>query len=452
MQAQVGQAEVQNSKPERRVAYLKNNAIVEGLECPDSEANVIHWDDRLKGFGVRVNGKSASRTYLFQFRVKGSNQERQIKIGRHGDPWRVEQARAKAMALKVEMQSGIDPVLRDRERAEEKKRAAILTTAQRITLREVMEHYVENKRTRYGALREASKRDIERHINVNLGDWADEPVASITRDTCIERFDMISENSDSQAAQCFANLRALLNHARDMFETESGDYPLLPVNPVQRMFRKRKPKIERPRDTRIPLDRVRAVWQLLEGRRSAARTVDDRTSADWVSMILLTGCRKTESGSLRWANVDFHTNTFHLPSEIVKNHNGITLPMSAALRKLFEQRRDLPEPDEKVERRRRVERSEDYVFPSWGRTEYVTEARATLQAISVVAGTRITLHDLRRTFVDVCAEVGVRPDRERMLTNHISGDVHARHYANSSKGLTAEVEAIARWITATDSI
>jgi integrase len=424
------------------------NTVVEKFACPTDKKNVVVWDDEVKGFGVRVNNAGDVRTYLFLYRVKGTRQERQIKIGRHNDPWRVDQARAKALALKVEMLDGVDPVVEARKKVEAEQVAAVRTEAQSITLRQVMKHYVQHRRTRHGALRAASIRDIERHVNVNLGDWADEPVAGIKRDACIERFDMISENSPSQSAQCFANLRALLNHARDMYETDDGEYPLLAVNPVQRMFKKRKPRPELPRDTRIPLERVRAVWAMLQARRAAARTVDDRTSVDWVCFMLLTGTRRTESGSLLWSNVDFEAGTFHLPGDVVKNHNGITLPMSATLHALLKARQDLPEPDEKVSKRRRAERPSEYVLPSWGKLGYITDADATMQAVSEAAGTRVTIHDLRRTFVDVCAQVGVSADRERLLINHISGDVHARHYANSKQALTADVEAIAAWITA----
>lgn len=424
------------------------NTLVETANCPPGRANVIVWDDKVKGLGVRINAAGTVRTYLLQYRVKGSRQERQIKIGRHNDPWRIDQARAKALSLKVEMLDGVDPVIREQQKVEADKAAAVLTEAQTITLRQVMEHYVHHRRTRYGALRAASIRDIERHVTVNLADWADEPVASIKREACIERFDAISERSDSQAAQCFANLRALLNYARDMFEREDGSYPILEVNPVQRMFRKRKPKVEPPRETRVPLDRVRAVWRMLEARRAAARTVDERTSADWVSFMLLTGCRVRESGSLLWSNVDFDAGTFHLPKEVVKNHNGITLPMSGVLRGLLKSRLELPEPSEKVAGRRRAERSSEYVFPSWGKLGHITDADATMKAVSKVAGTHITHHDFRRTLDDICEAVGVSSDRKRKLQNHLDGDVHARHYANSTSGLTAAVEAIAAWITA----
>lgn len=418
------------------------NTVVEKLSCPPGQRYAFYWDTVTKGLGVRVNADGSTRTYLLLYRVKGSRQERQITIGRHNDPYRIDQARDRALALKMQMREGTDPVLVAQQKAEADKAAAVLTEAQTITLRQVMEHYVQHRRTRHGALRAASVRDIERHVTVNLADWCDEPVASITRDACIERFDAISERSDAQAEQCCANLRALLNHARDMFETETGEYPLLAVNPVQRMFKKRKPKPQQPKDTRIPLDRIRAVWTALQEQRATARTVDDRTRIDWVSFMLLTGTRRTESGSLLWANVDLEARTFHMPSEVVKNHNGVTYPMSTALHKLLSERRDLGD---------KARRSK-FVFPSWGVTGHMTDAKATMEAVSEVAGTWITLHDLRRTFVDVCAQVGVSANVERMLLNHISGDVHDRHYANSKQALAEAVEKVAQWITTPDRV
>lgn len=163
---------------------------------------------------------------------------------------------------------------------------------------------------------------------------------------------------------------------------------------------------------------------------------------------MLTGTRRGESGSLTWANVDFDARTFHLPGDIVKNSNGITLPMSTVMHALLTERLALVQVEEK--KRRRAE--SPYVFPSTGATGYVQQAQATMEAVSEVAGMHITIHDLRRTFVDVCAEVGVSADRERMLLNHLTGDVHARHYQNSSKTLTAEVEKVAQWIAATDAV
>ena len=427
------------------------NTAVERFTCPEGKRQAVLWDSDVRGFGVRVSADGKTRTYFVQYRVKGTKQERQVTIGRHNDPWRVDDARGKANQIKITMLAGVDPVVDAQRQQEARAQQAKRDEAHSTTLRQVMDDYIANKRTKHGPLRPATKADIVRHVTVNLKDWADKPVVSITRDACQLKFLQMSKNAPGQANQCFVNLRALLNHAREMHATEDGDYPILAVNPVARMLKLRKLNPEPVRATRIPLNRIGAVWAMLQDRRENARTVDDRTAADWVCFMLLTGCRRTESGSLRWSNVNFEGSTIHLPSDVVKNHNGLTLPMSVALRELLEMRKALPKVEEKVARRRAADRPDrdtsDFVFSSWGRLGYITDARATMDAVAEAAGTPITFHDLRRTFEDVAAECRIDSDQRRQLLNHLAADVHARHYANNRASLAGPVEAIATWIT-----
>src|SRR5690606_16050376 len=116
----------------------------------------------------------------------------------------------------------------------------------------------------------------------------------------------------------------------------------------------------------------------------------------------------------------------------VKNHNQVTLPMSTVLHEILSARKAPPPENEKITRRRRVQRASEYVFASNGqKTPHVTCAPAVFAAITKVAGTQISAHDLRRTFEDVAAEAKVDSDQRRLLLNHISGDVHSVHYANN---------------------
>ena len=67
--------------------------------------DIVHWDDELSGFGVRVR-PSGRKTYIAKCRCRG----RQIKmtIGPHG-PITVEQARTKARSIIAEAKAGRDP-------------------------------------------------------------------------------------------------------------------------------------------------------------------------------------------------------------------------------------------------------------------------------------------------------------------------------------------------------
>jgi integrase len=131
----------------------------------------------------------------------------------------------------------------------------------------------------------------------------------------------------------------------------------------------------------------------------------------------------------------------------VKNHNSIVIPMSSVMEEILTARKSLAPLDEKVARRRRVQRSKEYVFASNGKkTPFITNAQATVEALSKIAGTHVHLHALRRTFEDIAQACKIDSDVRRMLLNHISGDVHAVHYANGESALAAACESIAKWI------
>lgn len=429
---------------------------IEKFTCPSGRKQAVLWCSELRGFGVRATDKGV-KTYILQFRVKGTGQERQRSLGRYNDVTLYD-ARAEAEALKNAMRKGVDPAREERRQREEREaqeaQAAAKAkedVAQRITLREVMEEYLLNKHTDHGPLRPASKRDIERHMTVNLADWLDEPVATITREKCLARFHELSERAPGQANQCFINLRALLNRAREN-HSDGDNYPLLPFNPVERMFKLRKMNKEEPRDRRVPIEKVGAVWHLLDRRRASAHNATERTAVDLVQFLMLTGCRKIEAASLTWDRVYFNLGTFVIPKEIAKNHNALTFPLTPMLRELLERRPHV--------------KGSPYVFASWGKkSPYIGDPRGAMEAVSQVAEwpptpkdiekgrtyAGLSPHDLRRTFDDIAKRCKVGEDERWKLLNHVPGaDVHRKHYANivPMQALREAVESMHDWIKA----
>jgi integrase len=408
------------------------NGSVERFTCRPGQRREVLWDTEVKGFGLRVSEKSSTRTYFFQFRLKGSRKERSITIGRHSDPWRVDQARAQAIALKVQFLNGIDPIEKRNREREARTQEDALAKARNTTLRQVMEHYLEHKRTKHGQLRPASKAAIRRHVEVNLSEWIDEPLVTISRDKALKKFVVMSESAPTQANQCFFCLRALCNYAREMHAAEDGTYPVLAVNPITQVFKLRKPNPKNARKERIPLNRVGAVWNYLRLKAAAGYRDHERTACDWVSTILLTGMRLTESASLKRDDVDLMSRTIRLRRDVVKNHNEIFLPISEPLLGILSARLARLTDDSSAARRRCRPRDTTYVFPSFGKKKpYIYDARATLEAVSNIAGCHISPHSLRRTAEDIAQHVKVDRDHRRMLQNHKPKDVHDESYANN---------------------
>lgn len=394
--------------------------LVDSLECQPGKGQTFRWCSERRGFGVRVTSAGV-KSFIVQGRV--GTQERRETIGRYG-VFTVEQARERAEEILRGMRNGVDP------RAEKKRQASL-----NITLQAVADDYVLNKRTKNGPLRASTKADIKRHVEQNFADWANQPIANINREKCLKVFNQITARSPSQANQAFVILRALINHAREMHATEDGEYPLLPVNPVQRMLKLRKLNPEEVRDRRIPTDKIGAVWSMLQERISNSRTFNDQNAAAYVSFLLLTGTRKTEAGTLTWDRVNFDEGWFFVPKDIAKNHNALTFPLSDTLRALLDSRTRVHD--------------NPYVFASWGKKSgHIGDPRGIMERVSEIAGLHLSLHDLRRTADDVAKVCKVDSDERRQLLNHLSTDVHGRHYANNPdpSALAPAVQAMHAWI------
>lgn len=399
---------------------------VEKLPAPN-KGERLYWDDELPGFGVRVTAKG-TRSYIAQGRANG--RERRVTIGQHGKPisateiLTADKARKLAMGLIASLSKGVDPVI-------EKQREVTLA----VTLQDVCDVYLKERRTaKGGELTARTKADIKRHIEKSFADWKDNPVANITRDMCSEKFTKLSTIGATQANQAFRILRALLNYAREAYRP--GGVPILVENPVSVVSGKKMWNPNNARNGRIPLEKVGAVWNLLLHKRASDEVLPaGKTGADIVLFLMLTGCRWSEAAQLTWERVNLEEGTWHIPDP--KNHNKVTLPISAPLLKILKSRP-------------RTEGNE-YVFPSRLKDAggYLNNAQPTMKQVSEVAGMHITPHDLRRTFI----AIGINNDQEmwklKLLTNHvIQDDVTITNYTETSdlRYLAGVSEQIAKWI------
>ena len=94
---------------------------------PPAEGYAMHWDDSLKGYGLRVTA-AGKRVFVAQGRVLGKAVC--FTIGPFGE-WTEFEAREKARKVLQGMREGIDP--RDVKKADE---------ATKVTLRQVADAYM----------------------------------------------------------------------------------------------------------------------------------------------------------------------------------------------------------------------------------------------------------------------------------------------------------------------
>ena len=394
---------------------LTKNYIDKITAPADKEA--FHWDDSLKGFGLRVT-PTGKITYIVQGRVNGSSPR--ISIGPHG-VFTVDQARDVAREHLRSMRMGIDP------RAVAKKEAA-----KRVTLRDVADAY---KRDR--PLKDSSKAEIERHVTTTFEAWLKKTLRDINREMVTKRFNDIKNKgtrgdgpAPAQANQSMAVLRALFNYAIREYREPDGS-PVLTDNPVDVLYKKWVPL--KPRTSRVPDSKVGAVWSFLTHARDQAYNRDTLASIDLVMLLMLTGLRIGECSELTWDRVNLDEGWIHIPDP--KNSNPVWLPLSTQAVQL-------------LTTRQRVKGS-PFVFSSWGKAGHIKDPRDTMKKVSEAAGTKITPHDLRRTFTTIgIANCGIDLHKVELLTNHVPKGVTARHYLETShlQYLKPETQRISDWI------
>jgi integrase len=383
-----------------------------------------HWDATVKGYGLRVM-PSGKRVFVAFGRIKGKQVS--VTLGPYGELTEIE-AREKARKVLQQMREGVDP--RDERKKDE---------AAAVTLAQVCAEYV----SRSGKLKQSSKDAIERHIVTTLALWKDKPLTSITEDACRQQYRRLlkgglhnnrRQGSPGQANQAFAVLRALINYAGRRYRRADGT-PLILHNPVDTL---RDDWVQlQPRTSRIPDNKVGAVWSALQDWRENAYSRDGRTGIDLVMFLMLTGCRLNEAAQLTWDRVhiedDPASSWWHLPDP--KNHHPFWFPLSTSAVEL-------------LKNRERVEGS-NFVFTTWSASGHIVSVRDLLMKVSKIAGVKITAHDLRRTMITIgAAHLGIDLHKIELLSGHLPKTVTARHYLETSRlqYLYPEIQRIADFI------
>ncbi|EXS70295.1 integrase [Sphingobium sp. Ant17] len=401
---------------------------------------VIYVDTETKGFGLRVTASGAA-SFIVQRMIAGQSKERRITIGEYG-VFTVDQARTVAEEYIRTMKMGIDPI--EVKKAEIAKRAEDELLA--VSLQEVLESYV----ARPGKLKASTAAEYRRHVEKVFASWKDKPIASITRDMVQERHREIAEKglegkkaAPASANAAFVTLRILFRYAMDEYVRADGE-PVIERNPVTALKNHWAETGDRT-ERYIDKAKVGAVWNKLQEDRADPRSRDALAGIDLTIFLLLTGARRDEAAALTWDRVVIDD---HNPSEsrwhLINRKRGkpIWLPLSSQAVALLKSRP-----------RRTLEDGTEspFVFPSWGKTGRIMDARATMETVGEIAGQHLSLHDLRRTFTNICIrECRVGKFETDLLTGHKppKNDTTSNNYFDLTnlQWLHKEVQQIGDWI------
>lgn len=389
----------------------------------------IYWDTDLPGFGLVVGART--RTFVVQKDVAGRSVR--VTIGRY-PTWTAEQARKRARELVVEMDRGVDPNARERERAEERRREEW----QSYTLAQAVEEHVANMRAKDCA--ELSMDQIRSEIRRYLGDWLPRPLVAITRKDCVERHRKITtDHGPVSANRALRMMRACWNSARKL-------YAELPPHPVEGVtFNKQRRK-------RSPI-----AWGELPGWWEKVHAIENPVRRDLNLFLLFTGLRSADARTVRWEHVDFDRGTVHRPKPKGGEDRAFTVPLCRFLLAMLARR--------KMDNSVRFGDDGGWVFPTRdreGNIVPVAEAKEQRYAKGpdgrtlkrdgkpVKKGHLPSPHRLRDTFITACLEAGVGMFERKILVNHTlpSDDVTEGYQRPGDEHLRGCVEKVAKFLRA----
>lgn len=380
---------------------------IDGLPLPEGSKRAYYNDEQVKGLQLAVTSKGAKSFVLYR-RLEGK--PTRLKLGDY-PAMTPAIARQEAYKLLGEISKGENP--------QTKK---VAERANKVTLLEAFEAYVS---TRKHNLKEKTLYDYRRLMTTAFKDWHRKRLVDITKANVQRKHQALTTNSGpSYANSAMRVLNAVFNFSQYQYEDAQGN-PLIPVNPVDILSRTRTWNRTKPRERYIQPHQLKAFVGALDTLRLEGVGTPAETVADYLELMLFTGLRRNEAAQLTWGDISFEARTLTVSD--TKNRNTHILPLPENLQNLLKRRfRAQTENLGQVSGENlKTGFSKTYVFQGDGAKGYLIEPRAQVRKVVGLSGVEFTIHDLRRTFSMIVADLDINAYKQKRLLNHKTMDVTA---------------------------
>jgi integrase len=385
------------------------DAVVRRLPTPKSGKRIVLDDEEVTGFGVRITAAGA-RSYILRYTTR-AGRERTFTIN-DATVCRTTVARAEAKRLREMVKAGGDP-LADIE--DERAAPSMVDLIERFR-----EEHLPRKR-------ESTRADYERmlknHIGPHFGQHT--KVADVRFEDVDALHRRITRGGSTYAAnRCIAVLSKMFSLA------------------IRWNMRSDNPARGIERNTEYGRRRYLSGEEL--GRLVAALAKHpDQQAANVLRVCLLTGCRRGEALSMRWADVDLTEGVWSKPPSSTKQKEHHQTPLSAPARQLLSEIR------ERYVREHPKKPLPEYVFPGTGITGHRVELKKDWRQLTKsaqIAGLRI--HDLRHSYASQLVSGGASLVLVGAMLGHASPSTTARYAHMFSDPQRAAAERVGAVITA----
>jgi integrase len=340
-------------------------------------ADYFNWDPNLKGFGVRI--RDGNLSWIFQYKFGGAHHR--IRLG--GKELSCNQARELANAergklSKARLGHGSDPATeRDEKKLEAKPGAKTARTfAATISM------YLEARRD---GLKPSTYEAQDRHLHTHWRPLHDIALAAITRADVAGVLTTITKSKGPVSA----------NRARSTlqkFFTWAIGEGMCDHNPVVGTNKREE---NEPRERSLSDAETAVVWL----------AAPDNDYGRNLKMILLTGCRRDEIGSLRWSEIDMGARTITLPRERTKNRKEHVVPLTDGALAILSS-------IDRNDREFVFGRTRAGGYSGWSKSKGQFDGLVSLKE-------PWTVHDLRRTVRTGLGKLGIQPHVAEAALNHL---------------------------------
>ena len=377
---------------------------VKSMKLPPGKNDVVYWDNSLVGFGLRIRA-GGKRTWMVQFRDAGGA-TRKVTIG-SVDTIDADLARTEAKKLLGGVMLGNDPT-----KAKKEARAG-------TKLGDLVEQYLAYAADRQKASTlEATVRNVRIYAKPLHGS----PVKDIDRAAVARLHEKITEkNGRVQANRVLAALSGFFAWSVGKGYRDSNPVLAVPKN------------AETARERVLSDDEIRTIW---------AGTASGSDYDYIVRLLLLTGARRSEVGSMQWPEIstDFANGTLWtvpgsrmkngLPHEVqicTKAHRCLPPMGEGSTSPNFAQKFVFGKAVGGVKRG----------YSGWSRSKERLDRRLGLEPWG--------LHDFRRTLSTRLHDAGVQPHVVEALLAHIGHKAGVAGTYNKAQYREQKREALELW-------
>lgn len=382
---------------------------VAGYQCTAGKTQTIYWDAKTPGLGLRVT-KAGTKSYIFETRLHGKTVRLTIGDVR---TWSVGQAQAEATSIKSMTDRGIDP----RQVIADQRASAVAAELERrrsdVTLGDAWSVYVAARRSRWS---EWHIRDHERVTHLGgakklrgAGLTEAGPLASLLSSRLSELSgkhigEWLAKESairPTQASLAFRLLSVFVNWC----ESHAEFAGLVPAGACKsQQVRDELPPRNAKEGDCLQKEQLAAWFGAVLGMTNAIQSA-------YLQILLLTGARRRELGSLRWDDVDFRWLSLTIRDKVEGER---TIPLSPYVAGLLN---TLP-------------RRNEWVFSSESsRNGQLVEPTSGHKRALLAAGLPdLTLHGLRRSFGSLAEWTEVPTGIVAQIMGHKPSAIAEKHY------------------------